>query len=130
MTNTVTRLAALGFVLLATALTPLAKASEADKKTLIRTNEPIQYQGKVLAAGQSVIKLLDSNSDRNVVQIYNAYETKLEMTILAKTAYRLSPTGDTRLTFSEMPSGQAPILRTWFYPGDNSGLDFSATLTY
>jgi hypothetical protein len=130
MTNTVTRLAALGFVLLATALTPLAKASEADKKTLIRTNEPIQYQGKVLAAGQYVIKLLDSNSDRNVVQIYNAYETKLEMTILAKTAYRLSPTGDTRLTFSQMPSGQAPVLRTWFYPGDNSGLDFSATLTH
>jgi hypothetical protein len=130
MTNTVTRLAALGFVLLATALTPVAKASEADKKTLIRTNEPIQYQGKVLAAAQYVIKLLDSNSDRNVVQIYNAYETKLEKTILAKTAYRLSPTGDTRFTFSEMPSGQAPILRTWFYPGDNSGLDFSATLTY
>jgi hypothetical protein len=130
MTNTVTRLAALGFVLLATALTPLAKASEADKKTLVRTNEPIQYQGKVLAAGQYVIKLLDSNSDRNVVQIYNAYETKLEMTILAKTAYRLSPTGDTRLTFSQMPSGQAPVLRTWFYPGGNSGLDFSATLTH
>jgi hypothetical protein len=96
MTNIITGLAALGSVLLATALTLLAKASEADKKTLITANEAIQTQGKVLEADQYVIKLLDSNSDRNVVQIYNAYETKLEMTILANTAYRLSHTGDIR----------------------------------
>jgi hypothetical protein len=127
MNNTVTRLAVAGFVLLTTALTPLAKASESDKETIITTKEAIQIQGKVLEPGQYVIKLLDSKFDRNVVQIYDAYETKLEITILAKSAYRLSPTEDTRLTFSEMPNGQAPALHTWFYPGDNSGLDFSKT---
>jgi hypothetical protein len=72
------------------------------------------------------MKLLDSPSDRTILQIYNVYQTKLEMTILAIPAYRLEPTGDTRFTFSEMPIGQAPALRTWFYPGDNSGLEFSA----
>jgi hypothetical protein len=126
MTKTVTRLAALGFVLLTTAFTPLAKADEWDKKTVITTHEPIQIQGKVLEPGQYVMKLLDSASDRTIVQIYNLHQTKLEMTILAIPTYRLEPTGDTRFTLSEMRIGQVPALRTWFYPGDNSGLEFSA----
>jgi hypothetical protein len=71
------------------------------------------------------MKLLESPSDRSILQIFNAYETKLEMTILANTAYRVEPTGDNRFTFSEVQSGQARALRTWFYPGDNSGLEFS-----
>ena len=60
MTKTVTRLAALSFVLFTTAFTPLAKADEWDKKTVITTHEPIQIQGKVLEPGQYVMKLLDS----------------------------------------------------------------------
>jgi hypothetical protein len=124
MTKTVTRLAALGIVLFTTAFTPLAKADEWDKKTVIITHEAIQIQGKVLAPGQYVMKLLDS-PDRHIVQIYDVDQVKLEMTILALPAYRLDSTGETRLTFSETPAGQAPALRTWFYPGDNSGLEFS-----
>jgi hypothetical protein len=107
-------------------LAPFAKADEWNKKTVITTHQVIQIQGKVLEPGQYVMKLLDSPSDRHILQIYDVYETKLEMTILASPAYRLEPTGDTRFTFSEMQSGQALALRTWFYPGDNSGLEFSA----
>jgi hypothetical protein len=124
MTKTITRLAALGFVLLTITLTPLAKADQWDKKTVITTHQPIQIQGKVLEPGQYVMKLLESPSDR-ILQIFDANETKLEMTILANTAYRVEPTGDNRFTFSEVQSGQARALRTWFYPGDNSGLEFS-----
>ena len=126
MTTTFKRLAALGLVLLTTALTPLAKADEWNKKTVITTNNPIQIQGKVLGPGQYVLRLLDSPSDRNIVQIYDADETKLEMTVLANSAFRLVPTGDTRFTFYESANGQAQALRTWFYPGDNFGLEFSA----
>ena len=126
MTTTFKRLAALGLVLLTTALTPLAKADEWNKKTVITTNNPIQIQGKVLEPGRYVLRLLDSPSDRNIVQIYDADETKLEMTVLANSAFRLVPTGDTRITFYESANGQAQALRTWFYPGDNFGLEFSA----
>jgi hypothetical protein len=126
MTTTFKRLAALGLVLLTTALTPLAKADEWNKKTVITTNNPIQIQGKVLGPGQYVLRLLDSPSDRNIVQILDAHETKLEMTVLANSAFRLVPTGDTRFTFYETANGQAQALRTWFYPGDNFGLEFSA----
>lgn len=109
-----------------TAFTTIAKADEWNKKTVITTHQPIQVQGKILEPGQYVMKLLDSPSDRHILQIFNAYETKLEMTILASPAYRLEPTGDTRFTFFETQNGQAPALRTWFYPGDNFGLEFPA----
>jgi hypothetical protein len=124
MTKTISKIAALGFVL-TTAFMPFAKADEWDKKTVITTHEPIQIEGKVLAPGQYVMKLRES-ADRHIVQIYDVDDSKLEMTVLAISAYRLDPTGDTRLTFAETPDGQAPALRTWFYPGDNSGLEFSA----
>ena len=126
MTTTLNRLAALGLVLFTTAFTPLAKADEWDKQTVITTNNPIQIQGKVLEPGRYVIRLFDSSSDRNILQIYDAHETRLEMTVLANPAYRLEPTGDTRFTFYETANGQAQALRTWFYPGDNYGIEFSA----
>jgi hypothetical protein len=113
-------------VLFTITLAPFAEADEWNKKTAITTHQAIQIQGKVLQPGQYVVKLLDSPSDRHILQIYDVYETKLEMTILANPAYRLEPTGDTRFTFSEMQNGQAPALCTWFYPGGNSGLEFSA----
>jgi hypothetical protein len=125
MTKTISKIAALGFVLFTTAFTPFAKADEWDKKTIITTHEPIRIEGKVLEPGQYEMKLLES-ADRHIVQIYDVDNSKLEMTVLAIPVYRLDPTGDTRLTFAETPDGQAPALRTWFYPGDNSGLEFSA----
>ena len=100
MTKTVTRLGALGFVLFTIALTPFAKADEWNKKTVITTHQPIQIQGKVLEPGEYVMELLNSPYDRHIVQIYDANETKLEMTILASPAYRVDLTGNTRLTFS------------------------------
>jgi hypothetical protein len=126
MMKTITRLGALGFVLFTSAFTQSAKADEWNKRTIITTHEPIQIEGKVLEPGQYVMKLVDS-FDRHIVQIFDIDEAKLEMTVLAIPTYRLDPTGDTRLTFSEMPDGQAPALRTWFYPGDNSGFEFSAS---
>jgi hypothetical protein len=125
MTKTVIRLAAFGFVAFTTTLAPFAKADEWDKKTVITIHQPIQVQAKILEPGQNVMKLLNSSSDRHVLQIFNADETKLELTIFATPAYRVEPTADTRLTFSEMQDGQPPALRSWFYPGDNSGLEFS-----
>ena len=124
--KTVTQLATFGFVFFTITLAPFAKADEWNKKTVFITHQAIQIQGKVLEPGQYVMKQLDSPSDRHILQIYDVDETKLEMTILASPAYRLEPTGDIRFTFSETQNGQAQALRTWFYPGDNSGLEFSA----
>jgi len=111
--------------LLAFTLIPNARADQWDKRTVMTVSETIQVPHKVLPAGTYVIKLLDSPSDRHIVQIFNADETKLITTILAIPNYRLEPTGDTVFTFWEMPPGQPRALRAWFYPGDNFGQEFA-----
>jgi hypothetical protein len=107
------------------ALAPNARADEWNKKTIITVNETIQVPNKVLPPGTYVMKLLDSPSNRHIVQIFDKDEQHLETTILAIPNYRLEPTGKTQLQFWETPPGQPKALRAWFYPGDNFGQEFA-----
>jgi len=111
--------------LLAIGLTPSLRADQWNKRTVMTVNETIQVPNKVLPPGTYVVKLLDSPSDRHIVQIFNGDETELITTILAIPNYRLEPTGNTVFTFWEMPPGQPRALRAWFYPGDNFGQEFA-----
>src|SRR5208282_5926968 len=123
MTRFVVAVASVG--LLGVALASSARADEWNKKTVMTVSEPFQVPNKVLPAGTYVIKLLDSPSDRHIVQIFNADETQLQTTILAIPNYRIQPTGKTVVSFWETPPGQPKALRAWFYPGDNFGQEFA-----
>jgi hypothetical protein len=112
-----------GFV--AATLAPSARADEWNKRTIITVSEPIQVPHMTLPAGTYVFKLLDSPSNRDIVQIFNKEETHLYTTILAIPNYRLEPSGKTVLTFWETPPGQPKALRAWFYPGDLYGQEFA-----
>ena len=111
-------------VALAAGLAMLARADEWNKRTIFTVNQPIQVSDKLLEPGQYVFKLLDSSSDRHIVQIFNGDQTQLVDTIMAIPNYRLTPTGDSRFAFWETPPGNARALRAWFYPGDNFGQEF------
>ena len=111
--------------LLGVAIAPSARADQWNKKTILTVNETIQVPNKVLPPGKYVIKLLDSPSNRHVVQIFNGDETQLLTTILAIPNLRLQPTGKTVFGFWETPPGQPKALRAWFYPGDNFGQEFA-----
>jgi hypothetical protein len=123
MNRLVVAMASVG--LLGIALAPGARADEWNKLTIMTVNEPIQVPNKVLPAGTYVVKLLDSPSDRHIVQIFNKDQSHLETTILAIPNYRIQPTGKTVFTFWETPPGQPKALRAWFYPGDNFGQEFA-----
>lgn len=103
---------------------PNMRADEWTKRTVITINDPIQLPTMVLPAGTYVIKLLDSPSNRDIVQIFDKDEQHLLTTILALPNYRLTPTGKTVFTFWETPAGNPPAVRAWFYPGDNYGQEF------
>jgi hypothetical protein len=105
-------------------LVPSLKASDLDKKTIITVNERVAVEDVVLPPGEYVLRLLDSPSDRQIVEIFNRDETQLIGTELAMPAARLEPSNGTSLTFYEAPVGQLPALRTWFYPGDRTGIEF------
>src|SRR5712671_2774673 len=91
--------------LLGAALAPSLLADEWNKKTILTVNEPIQVPNKVLPPGKYVMKLMDSPSNRHIVQIFDKNEQHLETTILAIPNYRLEPTGKTQLQFWETPPG-------------------------
>jgi hypothetical protein len=92
--------------------------------TYVTIHEKIIAGHTVLEPGTYVWKLLDSQSDRHIVQIYNKEQNHLYGTILAIPNYRLEPTGDSRFAFWETPAGVPKAVRAWFYPGDNFGQEF------
>jgi len=121
---TVVALAATGFGFIAAGLVAPAKGDSWDKMTYVTIHERIIAGNKVLEPGTYAWKLLDSPSDRHVVQIFDKDQTHLEETILAIPNYRLQPTGNTRFAFWETPAGVPKAVRAWFYPGDNFGQEF------
>src|SRR3954451_130716 len=104
---------------------PTALADQWNKKTILTVNEPIQVPGKVLEPGKYVMRLLDSPSNRHIVQIFNDREDQLQTTVLAIPNYRLQPTGKTEFQWWEVPAGQPKAMRAWFYPGDNFDQEFA-----
>jgi len=109
---------------------PSAKADESNRKTVVTFSAPVEIPGVhlagwgVLPAGTYVFKILDSQSDRHIVQIFNQDETSVYATILAIPNYRLKATSKTVMTFRERPAGEPEALRAWFYPGRNWGEEF------
>jgi hypothetical protein len=114
-----------GAALAISLLTVPAKGDPWDKKTTMTVDKTIQVTNRVLPAGTYVLKLADSNSNRHIVQIFNADQSRIIDTVLAIPNYRLRPTGRSQFLFWETPAGAAPALRAWFYPGDNFGQEFA-----
>jgi hypothetical protein len=97
------------------------------KKTTVSFNNPVEIPGvgaQTLPAGTYVFKLLDSASDRNIVQIFNRDQTHVYATILAIPNFRLQSTDKTVMTFRERAAGSPEAIRAWFYPGNNWGQEF------
>ena len=107
-----------------TTILPQARAGEWNKKTIMTFSAPVELPGVVLPAGTYLFKLLNSSSDRDIVQVFNKDENQIYATILAIPDYRLQPTGKTVITFEEQPKGSPEAIKAWFYPGSMSGVEF------
>ncbi len=107
-----------------------AQADAWNRKTVVTFSGPVEIPGVhaagwgILPAGTYVFKILDSLSDRHIVQIFNKEETQIYATILAIPNYRLKATDKTVMTFAERAAGEPEALRAWFYPGRNWGEEF------
>jgi hypothetical protein len=111
--------------LLGATVLPSALADSWNKKTVVTFSQTVEVPGKILPAGTYTFQLLDSLSDRHIVQIFNADGSQIIATILAINNYRLQPTGETVMKFGERPGDSPEALRAWFYPGDNFGQEFA-----
>src|SRR6202790_5214556 len=119
-----------GLALACALLAPNVKADDWNRKTVITFSAPVEIPGVhlagwgVLPAGTYVFKILDSASDRHIVQIFSKDELTIYATILAIPNYRLKATDKTVMTFRERPAGEPEALRAWFCPGRQSGEEF------
>jgi hypothetical protein len=102
-----------------------AKADETNKRTILTVSQTVQIGDAVPQPGQYVIKLLGSQSERHVVQIFNRAQTHIIQTVVAVPIERVVPHGRTAFTFYETPAGAVRALRTWYYPGDSYGQHFA-----
>ena len=103
------------------------EAQTLNKRTIVTFSQRIEIPGvgqHFLPAGKYVFKLVDSLSNRDIVQIFSEDETHVFATILTIANYRLKATSKTVMTFRERAAGQPEAIRAWFYPGANWGQEF------
>jgi hypothetical protein len=108
-------------------MTTPVMADESNKRTELQFSSPVQVPGHVLAAGKYVFELIDSDSDRNIVQIFSKDSDgneSLVATILAVPDYSSNTPDKTVIHFEERSSGTPEAIHSWFYPGDNTGWEF------
>jgi hypothetical protein len=110
--------------LAAVSLAPLCKADVWDKKTKVSVNSPIEVPGAVLTPGTYIFKLVNSQSNRHIVQIMNEDENRTFALTFTSPAFRLDPKDKTVLTFYEAKGDRPRAVRAWFYPGDVDGQEF------
>jgi hypothetical protein len=79
----------------------------------------------VLPAGTYLFRLANTYSNRDLVQILNAEQTRVYATIVAIPAYRQQPTEETIVNFEEL-TANAPeaAIQAWFYPNMTYGHKF------
>lgn len=124
MKSNCVKLTVLAIAGLLAALAPRAFADDWNQRTVVSFSGPVEIPGQVLPAGTYVFKLVDSPSDRNIVQVFNKNENHLYGTFLTVPDQRLRPAGKTIITFSERAEGAPEAIRSWFYPGETYGHDF------
>lgn len=102
-----------------------AHADQTNEETKIAFSAPVQIPGMVLNAGTYTFKLVDPEDHMGTVQILNASETKVYATVDAIPTERENPTAHTQITLDDIGVGSVPVVTRWFYPGRETGYQFS-----
>ena len=119
---TVGCIALIGAILAQTAI-----AADSTMKTVVTFGSHVEIPGVhlagwgVLPAGPHVFKIVDSQSDRHIVQIFNKDETTVYATMLAIPNYRLKAVDKTVITFSERPAGGSELCGRRSIPAETGG---------
>lgn len=123
--HTITRLSAglcLGIALAASVQVANADVW-AEKKSTLTVTERIEVPGAVLEPGTYIIKVAETQSNRNIVQITNTDENKIFATAIATPHANAERAPNTMFIYYNTAAGTPKALRTWFAPNDRFGQD-------
>src|SRR3954471_20767811 len=106
-------------------------AAQNSRRTKVRFNAPVEipsYDAKSgvmsLPPGEYMFQLADSSSSRHIVRVTDATGKKVYSMIMTIPDYRLNATSKTVMYLGERPAGSPAALKSWFYPGENTGERF------
>jgi len=119
----IARAAAIG-VLAIISFPAASMADDYDKKTIITITEPLEVPGIVLQPGKYVFKLLNSSSNRHIVEVMNERMDHLYALTFTAAARKVQQKGRTVLTFYEGKGDQPHAIRQWYWPGELDGQEF------
>jgi hypothetical protein len=110
--------------ILCAALGTTAGADNWDRKTVVTFSDSVEIPGQILSPGTYVFKLANLPANRNLVQIMNEDESFVFATVQTVSTYRRNAPDNSLFRLDERSGDSPEALRTWYYPGDNRGLDF------
>jgi hypothetical protein len=96
----------------------------ANQRTVFQFDAPVMVPGATLQPGTYVFRLLDSETNRHMVQILNKDETKLITTTQAVPTKRMETRGDVVVKMNPTERGAPAAIKAWFYPGTVYGHEF------
>jgi hypothetical protein len=102
-------------------------ADEWNKKTEFQFNAPVEIPGKVLQPGKYVFEIAESRTERSMVEVFSEDSTGNESLIATMMTIpdRTLNTPDQPVVHLEERSSEGPeAIRSWFYPGENTGWRF------
>jgi hypothetical protein len=111
-------------VLSCAVLLPAARADEWNQKTKMTFAQPVELPGRVLAPGTYWFVLLNSDSDRDIVQVFSEDWSYLYATLSTIPTDRQQATDETEIKFAERPYDKPEAFLEWYYPGLLTGHEF------
>jgi hypothetical protein len=104
--------------------TAAAQDNNWNQRTYFTFSAPVELPGKTLPAGTYLFRLVDSPSNRHVVQVFDKDEKEIFVTALSIPAQRMEPSEEPEVRFMEVAANQPAAIRTWWFPGRTIGHEF------
>jgi len=103
-----------------------ASQARADKawRTNLTLAEPTQIPGDVLPAGSYIVKVVNTQESRSIVQFTTPDEAVVVATVLAVPNYRVQAPENTEFVYFQRAEGMGPAIKSWVHPGYNYGVEF------
>lgn len=100
-----------------------ARADTAWRSPLV-IGEPTEIPGTVLQPGRYLVRVLDTQETRKVVQFMNADESAVIATVMGIPDYRVDTAQHNEFVYFQRAEGAPQALKSWRYPGNSFGIEF------
>src|SRR5580700_533407 len=105
---------------------PSLRADDHSKASHLTINQPLKVEDTLLPPGEYVFKLTQPDANHSVVSIYDADGIRLKKVVIGRSVYRGNATEKTVFTISQPQASEPGTLQSWFYGGENYGVEFPA----